>query len=105
MVEIKDVKVEANVNVSSGEIYLEGSISDLAPGEIQIISFNLTFLETGNATVTFTFSAGNIQDTSTVLQIQIKENDNTSTLKQMVVPIIIYIFLIVIFTKPKRVKF
>lgn len=104
MAEIKNVKAEANLNISDKELYLEGSISDLAPGEIQIASFNLTFLEAGYANVTFTFSAENIQDTSTILQIQVKD-DNTSTLKQLIFPIIGSIFLIAILTKPNKVKF
>ncbi|MCE7742662.1 MAG: hypothetical protein GOP50_09400 [Candidatus Heimdallarchaeota archaeon] len=103
MAEIKNVKIDANVKVSEGELYLEGSITDLAPGEIEIAKCNLTFLEIGLANVTFTLSADNIQSVSDTIQIEIVENTTTALLFEYT-PILFCLVLMPTMFRKKRTK-
>ncbi|MHA1200541.1 MAG: hypothetical protein ACTSQF_14570 [Candidatus Heimdallarchaeaceae archaeon] len=105
MAELENLKVETTMNVSKGELYLEGSLSGLAPGEMQVARINLTFLQIGFANVTFTFSADNIQDTSTTIQIQVIDENNTTTLFFEYIPILFCIVLLsMIFLRKKKGK-
>ncbi len=107
MAEIKNVKAEADVNISQDVLVLEGSITGLEPGQQQIARFNLTFLEIGVANVTFTISTDNTQAVSKSVLVEVIDDGNTATLSLRQISMILSllpVFLILKFRKKKRIR-
>ena len=102
MAKIENVKAETNISTGQKDIYLGGNLNDLKPGELGIVQINLTFIESGCSFVKITFSADNIQDTSTTVHIQIIEESTTIATNEFLIMFFWLAFIPILSRKSKK---
>ena len=73
-----DLEGNSSVTVEQGELELEGTLSDLEPGEIMVVKTNFTLIHAGIGNITFTLYVNNLLSDSETIQIEIIDDRNTT---------------------------